>query len=58
MASSSEIRAELERSGKFSIHREIDEGANSTAFRASDLLLQRDVFLKLIYYSAEKAFYQ
>jgi serine/threonine protein kinase len=55
MASSDEIRGELERSGKFSIHKEIEEGANAVVFRAFDLLLQRDVFLKVIYYGPEAA---
>jgi serine/threonine protein kinase len=55
MPSKSEVKQAVENLGRFSIKEEIDEGANAFAFRASDLLLQRDVFLKVIYYSPERA---
>jgi serine/threonine protein kinase len=55
MPSSSDILEEIERLKRFAIVEEIDEGANSNAFRARDLLLERDVFLKVIYYSEEVA---
>src|ERR1700756_4174638 len=56
MTGSSDIRLALEQAGKFTIHQEIDEGANAiAAFRALDLLLQREVFLKVMYYSPEVA---
>ena len=56
MTSRNEVRAALEKLGKFTILEEIDEGANAiAAFRALDGLLQREVFLKVIYYSPEAA---
>lgn len=55
MPSSYEVKQAVESSGRFSIKDEIEEGANAFAFKAFDLLLQRDVFLKVIYYSPERA---
>lgn len=55
MSASGEIQAALESRGRFSILSEISEGANAFSFRAHDPLLQRDVFLKVIYYSDEVA---
>src|SRR5580698_4806778 len=55
MPTSNEIRQSLEQSGRFSIQVEIPEGANAFAFKAHDRFLDRDVFLKLIYYSQEVA---
>jgi hypothetical protein len=54
MTSSSDVRLALEQAGKFTIFEEIAEGANAVAaFRAFDGLLQREVFLKVMYYSPE-----
>ncbi len=51
MATKSEVRAALEKLEKFTILEEIDEGANAiAAFRALDRFLQREIFLKVIYY--------
>src|SRR5690242_16728537 len=56
MTDSNDVKASLEELGKFTIQEEIQEGANSiAAFRAFDRLLQRNVFLKVVYYNAEAA---
>jgi serine/threonine protein kinase len=55
MSQSSEVKDALEKLGKFSIEFGIDQGANAYAFKARDQLLDRDVFLKIIYYSPEVA---
>lgn len=55
MPESNEVKQALEQSGRFSIQREIPEGANAFAFKAHDRLLDRDVFLKVMYYSPEAA---
>ena len=55
MPNSSEVKHALQHLGKFFIQREIDQGANAFAFKAHDHLLDRDVFLKIIYYSPEVA---
>jgi serine/threonine protein kinase len=56
MTSSDEIRVALEHAEKFVIHEQIAEGANAVAvFRAFDRLLQREVFLKVMYYSPDFA---
>jgi serine/threonine protein kinase len=56
MTSSSELRLALEQAGKFTIYEEISEGANAiAAFRAFDRLLQREIFLKVMYYNQEVA---
>jgi|ERR1700722_4323793 len=53
MPNSSEVKDALEQLRRFSIQFEIDQGANAFAFKAHDDLLDRDVFLKIIYYSPE-----
>lgn len=56
MTSSSDVRLALEQAGKFTVCEEIAEGANAVAaFRAFDRLLQREIFLKVMYYSPEVA---
>lgn len=55
MPQGSEIKNAVEKLGKFSIELAIDQGANAFAFKARDRLLDRDVFLKIIYYSPEAA---
>jgi serine/threonine protein kinase len=50
-----DIRLALEQLQKFTIHQEIDEGANAFAFRAFDRLLEREIFLKVTSYSPESA---
>lgn len=56
MTSSNDIRLALGQAGKFTIHEENAEGANAiAAFRAFDRLLQREIFIKAMYYSPEVA---
>jgi len=55
MPESNEVKQALEQSERFSIQMEIPEGANAFAFKARDRLLDRDVFLKVMFYSPEVA---